>query len=93
MMRVKHAFCHKCMGCTMQNMSSDICAEQRPLSACVSVQSDQGLHLTLSDSFDTFESMENKVHDKTAHVQVDVNLYILSMLNTLFCLTCSKYIP
>ena len=38
-----------------KNMFSGICRQQRPRSACASVQSDQGFQCRLTESLDTIE--------------------------------------
>ena len=40
--------------------SSSICGQQRPGSACASAQSDQGLHIPLTESFDTIKCIHGK---------------------------------
>ena len=48
------------MGHTMQKGSSDICRQQRPRPAYTSMQSDQGLHCSLTESLDTIDCMNGK---------------------------------
>ena len=43
-----------------KNVSSGICGQQRPRSACASMQSDQGLHCLLTESLDTTECMNGE---------------------------------
>ena len=38
-----------------ENVSSCICGQPRPRSACASAQSDQGLHCPLTESLDTID--------------------------------------
>ena len=50
-----------------KNVSSDICGQRRPRSACASAQSDQGLHCPLTESLDTIR-MESKAPDDTLYM-------------------------
>ena len=47
------------MGRAMRKVSSGICGQQRPRSACASAQSDQGLHCRLTESLDTIDTIES----------------------------------
>ena len=69
-----------------ENVSSRIYGQWRPRSACASAQSDQGLHYPLTKSQDTIEYMngDQSTGWYTAHVQDDVNPYILRMLEDTF---------
>ena len=49
-------------------VSSGICGQRRPRSACASAQSDQGLHYPLSESLGTIE-YESKGPDDTLHMR------------------------
>ena len=55
-----------------KNVSSDICGQQRPRSACVSVQFDQDLRCPQTESLDTTE-MPGWYF---AHAQDDINLRV-----------------
>ena len=49
-----------------ENVSSGICGQRKPRSACASAQSDQGLHCPLTKSLDTTECiMERKGPEDT----------------------------
>ena len=67
-------------------MSSCICEQRRPRSACASAQSDQGLPCPLTESLDSKESFngEKMAGCDFAHVQVDVNPHILHMFEGTF---------
>ena len=69
-----------------ENVSLDICRQPRPRSACAYLQSDQGLHCLLTVSLDTVECIngEQRSGCDLAHVQDDVNLHILGMLEGTF---------
>ena len=69
-------------------MSSGMCGQRRPRSACASAQSDQGLHCPLTESLDTIECMngEQKPGWYLAHAQDDLNLRILRMFVGTFSL-------
>ena len=43
-----------------KNMSSGICGQRRPRSACASAQADQGLHCLLTESLDTTKCMNGE---------------------------------
>ena len=43
-----------------ENLSSDICGQRRPRSACAYAQSDQGLRCPLTESLDTIESINGE---------------------------------
>ena len=43
-----------------ENVSSGICGQRRPRSACASTQSDQGLYSSLTESLDTTECMNGE---------------------------------
>ena len=60
-----------------ENVSSDICWQRRPRSACASAQSDHGLHCPLTESLDTTECMygEQRPRWYLLHVQDDLNLH------------------
>ena len=74
-------------------MSSDICGQQRPKSACVSAQSDQDLPCPLTESLNTTECMngEQRPGRYFAHVQDDLNLRILCVLKRHFFTSRSLY--
>ena len=55
---LKH-FCIWNMPC--QNMSSGICGQGRPRSACVDVQSDQSLYCLLTESLDIIECINGEL--------------------------------
>ena len=65
-------------------MSSGICGQRRPRSACASAQSDQGLRCPLKDSLDTTKCINGeKCPDETSRMRgMNLNLCI-------FC-ACSK---
>ena len=64
-------------------MSSGICGQRKPRSACAFAQMDQGLHCPLTESLDTIACMNGKQRFELyfAHAQDDLNLYILRMFN------------
>ena len=43
-----------------ENVSSGICRQRRPISACASLQSDQGLHCPLTESLGATECMNRE---------------------------------
>ena len=43
-----------------ENLSSGICGQRRPRSACANAQSDQGLRRLLTESLDTIEYMNGE---------------------------------
>ena len=43
-----------------KNLSSGICGQQRPRSACASVQSDRGLHCPLTESLETIKCISGE---------------------------------
>ena len=71
-----------------KNVSSDMCGQRRPRSACASAQSDQDLCCPLTDSLDTTECIpgEEMPWWDFAHVQDDVYPHILRMLEGTFSL-------
>ena len=71
-----------------ETVSSDICGQRRPRSACASAQSDQGLHCPLTESLDTAECMNGKQRPGWyfAHAQDDQNLRIYRMFGGTFSL-------
>ena len=60
----------------------------KPRSDCADAQSDLGLHCPLTESFDTAECInrEQMPRGYLAHVQDDLNLRILRMLEDIFSL-------
>ena len=60
-----------------ENVSSGICKQQKPRSACTSLQSDQGLHYLLTESLDITECMngEGKPRQYFAHVLDNLCIY------------------
>ena len=75
-----------------KNVSSDICGQRRPRSACASAQSDQGLHCPLTKSLATTECMnrEQVAGWYFARAQDDVNPHILRMLEGTFLLDAAQ---
>ena len=71
------------MGRAIQNVSSEKCEQRRPRSACASAQSDQDLHCSLTESFDTTECMNGEKR-YFAYAQDDLNLRILHMFEGIF---------
>ena len=67
---------------------SGVCGQRRPRSACASAQSDQSLHCPLTEALDTTECMnEEQIPGRYfAHVQEDLNLFILRMFEGTFSL-------
>ena len=61
-----------------ENLSSDICRQRWPRSACAPAQSDQGLHCPLAKLLDTTERIngEQRPGWDFAHAQGDLNLRI-----------------
>ena len=52
------------MGRVKRNVSSDICEQRGPRSACASAQSDQSLHCPLTGSLDTIEAINGEqIHE------------------------------
>ena len=43
-----------------ENVSSGICGQRWPRSACASAQSDQGLHCSITESLDTIECLNGE---------------------------------
>ena len=60
-----------------ENVSSDICEQRRPRSACAYAQSDQGIHFPLTELLDTTECMngEQMLECHFEHAQGDVNMH------------------
>ena len=71
-----------------RNMSSGICEQRRPRSNCASAQADQDLRCPQTESLDTTECFNGEqMHGRGfAHVQDDVNPYILRMPEGTFSL-------
>ena len=71
-----------------ENVSSGICGQQRPRSACASVQDDQEIHCPITESLDTTEGMNGDQMPgwNFAHAQYDLNLCILHMFEGSFSL-------
>ena len=71
-----------------ENVSSGICEQWRPRSACASAQADLGLHCPLTESLATTECMngEQQARWYFAHVHDDLNLLILLMFEGTFSL-------
>ena len=69
-----------------ENVSSGICGQRRPWSACAFAQSDQGLHCPLTESLDTIECMngEQRPGWYLAHSQDGLNLRISRMFEGSF---------
>ena len=69
-------------------MSSGICGQRSPRSACASAQSDQGFHCPLIESFDTTECKNGEQRPRWyfVHAQDDLDLLILRMLKGTFSL-------
>ena len=61
-----------------ENVSSGICVQRRPRSACASAQSDQGLPCPLTESLDITECMtrEQRPGWYFAHAQNELNLHM-----------------
>ena len=74
-----------------ENISSGICGQRRPRSACASALSDQGLHCPLKESLDTTECIngEQMPGSYFAHAQNDANTHILRKLEGRFSAWCS----
>ena len=68
------------------NVSSGICGQGRPSSACASAQSDQGLPCPLTESLDTVECINGEQMTELyfAHAHDDLNLRILHMFEGTF---------
>ena len=58
-----------------ENVSSDICGQQRPRSACASAQSDQGLDCPLTEILDTTECMDIEQRSALYFVHAKNDLY------------------
>ena len=71
-----------------ENMSSAICGQRRPRSACASPQSDQGLHCLLTELLDTTEYITGEQRPRwyLVHAQDDLILCNLRMLKGTFSL-------
>ena len=69
-------------------MSSGLYGQRRPGSACISAQSDHGLHCPLTESLDTIEYMNGQQSPGRyiAHAQDDLNLRILRVFKSTFLL-------
>ena len=69
-----------------ENESLGTCGQRRPISACVSAQSDQGLHCPLTESLNTSKwMMERKSSDDTLRVRRIIWICALwAYLNAIF---------
>ena len=74
------------LGCAMIKCVFRHMQTGKPRSDFASVQSDQGLHCLLAESLDTTECMNGEQRPELyeAHVQDDLNLCILGMLEGTF---------
>ena len=71
-----------------ENVSSGICEQRRPRSACASAQSDQGLHCPLTESLDIAEYMNgDQGPDETLRMRrMNLNLCVFRLFVDTFCL-------
>ena len=71
-----------------ESVSSGMCGQRRPRSACASAQADQGLRCPLTDSLDTTECINREQRpDETLRMRgMNLNLCILRMLEDSFSL-------
>ena len=79
------------LGRVRENVSSGICGQRRPRSACASAQSDQGLHYLLTESADTTECMQ-RPGGYFAHAQDDLNLRILRVFDVPVLLDATYFV-
>ena len=71
-------------------MSSGIGRQQRPRSACVSAQSDQGFHCPLTELLETKKvSTEDKCPDETAHARDESDSVHFAHARNVFACRCS----
>ena len=81
--------CYMAVPC--ESVSSGICEQRRPRSACASAQPDQGIRCRQTESLDTLKCFNGeKCPDETAHVQGDVDPPILRMLEDTFLLDVAR---
>ena len=72
-------------------MSSGICEQRRPGSACADAQADLGLHCPLTELLDTTECRKGeRILGYFAHGQDDLNLRILPMFEGTFSLDAAQ---
>ena len=71
-----------------ENVTSGICGQRRPRSACASAQSDQSLRCPQTESFDAIDVSVEKMKSgwDFTHEQEDVNPHTLRMLEGTFSL-------
>ena len=69
------------------NVSKGLWGQRRPGSACTYMQSNQGLHILLTESLDTTECMNGKLSPRWyfVHAQDDLTLHVLCMFEGTFC--------
>ena len=77
-----------------ENMSSGICGQRRPRSACASAQSDLDVRCSLPESLDTIECINRGQMPGWDFPHTwDLNLYILRMLEDTFSLGTAHIYP